>query len=68
MCCATRLPIGRAIAAEGCMCGCWGMPGRFGRQFLSTEERMEALEAYRKELVKEAAEVEKTIAELKSAT
>lgn len=51
------------VQAGGCGCSC-GMPPWPGRRFLSREERAERLKAYRQDLLQEAAEVEKRIADL----
>jgi hypothetical protein len=49
--------------AGGCGCGCGTSPWP-GRRFLSKEEEAERLKAYRQELLTEAAEVERRIADL----
>jgi len=62
MCCNPRAGTSRAQAA-GCGCGCGASPW-MGRRFLSREEEAERLKAYRQDLLQEAAEVEKRIADL----
>jgi hypothetical protein len=52
-----------AIPATQCGCGCGTFPWP-RRQFLSREEEAERLKAYRQDLLQEAAEVEKRIADL----
>jgi hypothetical protein len=62
MCCNPRVNTIPVVQAEGCGCGCGTSPG--GRRFLSREEQTERLQAYRQDLLREAAEVEKRIADL----
>ena len=63
MCCHPRVAAIPAVQAGGCGCGCGTSPW-FGRRFLSREEKAERLRAYRQELLQEAAEAEKRIADL----
>jgi len=63
MCCDPRVSPIPVAQAGGCGCGCGTSPG-LGRRFLSREERAERLKAYRQDLLQEAAEVEKRIADL----
>lgn len=63
MCCDPRVSAIPVTQAGGCGCGC-GTSRGFGRRFLSREEEAERLKAYRQELLQEAAEVEKRIADL----
>ena len=65
MSCESRDVMEAAPTTVGCGCGCGGMPGRSGRKFLSREEEAERLTAYRQQLLREAAEVEKRISTLK---
>jgi hypothetical protein len=62
MCCNPRVSAMPVIQAGSCGCGCGMSPGA-GRRFLSREERAERLKAYRQDLLQEAAEVEKRIAD-----
>jgi len=64
MCCDSRDLMAAAPMKVGCGCGC-GMPGQSGRRFLSRDEEAERLAAYRQQLLREAAEVEKRISTLK---
>jgi hypothetical protein len=61
MCCNPRTSHPPASYTPACCCGCGAPPG-FRRRFISPEEEVEGLKAYRQELLKEAAEVEKRIA------
>lgn len=63
MCCNARVAAIPTAQAGACGCGCETSPA-FGRRFLSREEKAEQLKAYRQELSREAAEVEKRIADL----
>jgi hypothetical protein len=63
MCCNPRTGTIPAVAAGGCGCGSGTSPWQ-GRRFLSREEETERLKAYRQDLLQEAAEVEKRIADL----
>ncbi len=63
MCCNPQVSAAPVAQAGGCGCGCGTSPG-VGRRFLSREERAERLKAYRRDLLQEAAEVEKRIADL----
>ena len=63
MSCNTHASVVPAAQAGGCGCGC-EMSVSTGRQLLSLEERTERLNAYRQDLLREAAEVERRIADL----
>jgi hypothetical protein len=63
MCCNPRVGAIPATHATGCGCGCWTSPWP-GRRFLSREEEAERLKVYRQDLLQEAAEVDKRIADL----
>lgn len=63
MCCNSKEPMVPAPTTTGCGCGC-GMPERQFRRFLSREEEVARLTAYREQLFREAAEVEKQISTL----
>jgi len=63
MCCNPRAATNPATQVAGCGCGCGTSPWP-GRRFLSREEEAERLKAYRQDLLQEAAEVEKRIADL----
>ena len=63
MSCNTQASVVPAAQAGGCGCGC-EVSVSTGRQFLSREEQTERLNAYRQDLLREAAEVERRIADL----
>ena len=63
MCCNSPDPTNAPSTNAECGCGCGG-PGQARRRFLSPEEQAERLAAYREQLLREAAEVEKRIAAL----
>jgi hypothetical protein len=63
MCCNPRVSAIPVVQAGACGCGCGTSPG-LGRRFLSREEKAEWLKAYRQELLQEAAEVDRHIADL----
>ena len=63
MCCNPKEPTVSAPTTAGCGCGCV-MPERQFRRFLSREEEVERLTAYREQLLREAAGVEKQISTL----
>jgi hypothetical protein len=58
MCCAPHGSIGPSGRHTSCCCG---RPQGFTRRFLSPEEEEDRLKAYRQDLLKEAAEVDKRI-------
>jgi hypothetical protein len=62
MCCNSQDHVRTPMNAE-CGCGCGG-PGQPRRRFLSPEEQAERLSAYREQLLREAAEVERRISAL----
>lgn len=65
MSCNTQASVVPAAQAGGCGCGCGcEVSVSTGRQFLSREEQTERLKAYRQDLLREAAEVERRIADL----
>ncbi len=58
--CITTPQLHKEINALYCRCGCLGF-----RRFLTTEEKIEILETYKKQLQKEKNGVEESIKELK---
>ena len=65
MCCSSGQKAEPVLQGLGCACGC-GFQATFARRLLSNEERASRLDAYRAELLKEAAEVEKRSAALRA--
>jgi hypothetical protein len=68
MCCCSSEKAEPVVQGLGCACGCGcGFQSTFVRRFLSNEDRASRLDAYRAELLKEAAEVENRSAALRAA-
>ena len=66
MCCNSQDYLRAPRTSAECGCGCGGVPGHARRRFLSPEEEAERLSAYREQLLREAAEVQKRISSLTS--